>query len=74
MNCKFEEIALKDECRRTKYELQNALFTKFDVRKGRNTDESNEDRYWMAKLDNFLEKEKYKNFKYYIQQNTVTSN
>ena len=28
----------------------------------------------MAKLDNFLEKEKYKNFKYYIQQNTVTSN
>ena len=44
LNCKFEEIALKDECRRTKYELQNALFTKFDVRKERNTEESNEDR------------------------------
>ena len=28
----------------------------------------------MAKLDTFLEKEKYKNFKYYIQQNTVKSN
>lgn len=71
----FEEVAELGHQRRTKYEIEAAIYTNFDIhKKDRNgipyapCTESDTEKNWLYKVDDFLEREKYHNFRYYLHQ------
>ena len=56
MMAELEKVVSGHQCRRTKFEMEKALYHKFDVRKRERTAGiGTEKRDWMVGLDQFLD-------------------